>query len=201
MSKASLLSIALLPLALAACSMSPPPGSPTAPNGDLPLPQGGSFNTLKLQGQQIDDSYEPSDATTPETIKIEGTATYRGIATFGQKNPDPAVLDPDAVGRVVMKTDIKTGAITGSIYDIRDSSNTAIDGTLTIDGDITEKYLIAADVEGQLTQGNETANILATYDGKFYGEDAEAIMGYYTGMIDNPFFLTGPLVGFIGAEK
>lgn len=198
MPKSPLLLAALLPFSLAACSMSPPA---TPDDGSLPLPGGGSYTTLKLQAEHIAASYAEAAETPATAVEAKGTATYRGVATFGENIDASGNNTPDATGRITLKTDIASGAVTGLISEIRDTGNSAIDGTVKVEGDITDQFLIAADLNGTLSQAGQTSNLTGTFDGRFYGVNAEAIMGYYTGEMDNPFFLNGPLVGFIGAEK
>lgn len=201
MTKASLLSIALLPLALAACSMSPPD------DGSLPVPEGGSFKSLALQGEQIAATYGADDPTLIASMPANGVGVYRGIAAFGdaekydtQEELDAAeIADLDAIGRVTMTADFETGAIDGSIHDIKAKDNSNIDGAISIDGDIT-KNLIAAQLSGTISNGGVSTDVTGTLAGGFVGDKADAVVGEFLGDLSNPLFGYNIFYGGFGAS-
>lgn len=201
MSKSPLLLAALLPFALAACSMSPP--EPTT----IPTPDGGSFEKLALQGAQIASAYGKEEPTPAAAMPKNLIGTYKGVAGFG----DPAKFDAnnltiddlkdvDAVGRIEMSADFETGGIKGSIYDMRYRDNSKIDGVVSFAGDITEN-MVAADLSGSLSHGTESAKITGTLGGVFVGEGAGAIIGFTEGDFSNTFLGYDTFFGAFGASR
>lgn len=200
MTKASLLSIALLPLALAACSMSPPD------DGSIPVPVGGSFDSLALEGEHLIESYADNAKTSIDKMPKSGKATYNGVAGFGNSAPDGLLDGVGAVGRITLNADFASNAVTGSIENIRLADNTAVGGVVDItDGAITQNSL-AAKLNGNLSYGNETTSVLGTLDGDFVvdgtteGLGPEAIIGTLEGDFGNTFLGYDVFYGIFGAE-
>lgn len=129
-------------LALAACGGGASSGSQATPTIN---------QYANLKNQQLGFVSRNANTAPTAAMPVVGTASYRGVATFGRTDMDNVLANPDVAAQVNLQADFAGKNVQGSMQHFVDRSNTPISGSLA---------MVAAPVTGNTFQGTMTGTLV-----------------------------------------
>lgn len=152
---------------------------------------GASFEDLGQQGSDI--AARLTDMAPTEAMPVTDTASYRGVAAFGET---PGVETPVALSRVQLTADFAEANISGVLDNFRADGVPASGRIDVTNGQITGNGF-QADLAGAVSLAGDRAGITGTMSGEFVGADAGGVRGNMEAMADDDF----TVFGVFGAER
>lgn len=163
-------------------SSSPPPGGGGGGGGGLP---GETFDAHDPEAVAMDSRVADMSAT--PAMPTSGQARYDGYAFIEMSETGQNVRPGDAgyeavLGQMALSADFASGGVTGRIHNVGVEEGPTLSGQLDIsEGRLTGNGLTGK-VSGTLT-GSDMGDVTADLgmDGRFRGNDADAVVGGFTG--------------------
>lgn len=161
-------------------SSSSPPGG-----GGGGVPPGQTFDAHDPAAVAMDERVAAMSAT--QAMPTSGQARYDGYAFIEMSETGQNVRPGDAgyeavLGQMALSADFASGGVTGRIHNVGVEEGPTLSGQLDIsEGRLTGNGLTGK-VSGTLT-GSDMGDVTADLgmDGRFRGNDADAVVGGFTG--------------------
>ncbi|WP_139615542.1 HupA family protein [Paracoccus liaowanqingii] len=159
--------------------------------GGFALPGGGggtpgSYNALAVRGAPILQELKNIEYTTNAQMPTDGTATYRGVAAYG---------DGNVLSSAQLQANFDNSTMTGRLHNFHAEDGTGVSGDIAIrNGEIRDTGY-SAELAGNITTESERAIVSGTVNGDFSGRNAQIVDGVIAAQLQAP---SG--VDFIGGE-
>lgn len=139
-----------------------------------------NFEQMASDGRAMLQNLENTDETPVAAMPTTGTATYNGVAAFGDSaDPEYLAENADILGRLQMEANFASETISGQIDNIRhinDPEQPAA-GSVQISNGTIDNNAFTADMSGHLIVENEEIVVTGEMAGDFLGDDAEVLAG------------------------
>ena len=139
-------------------------------------------NYLELSSdyETLTSGQEGMSNTSIASMPTSGSSTYVGVAEYSYNADQGGMLSDMSI-----TTNFQNQKVSGRLDNFIDPREGNISGGLDIAGDI-EGNTFDANAQGQLSQGNEVANLSLDLDGNFLGGNASQISGSGSGTMEIP---------------
>lgn len=147
---------------------------------------------MARRGEDILVKAQGIDQTPANAVPSAGTATYNGVAGFGASE----YSDIEVMSEASLTADFSASTISGRLTNFRDYENTALPGTVNLQGGQINGNTFSANLTGQLSAYGENAVVNGGMLGAFGGSNADMVLAEIEGTIGGQY-----VVGILGAER
>lgn len=187
-------------------------------NGGNNSQTGKSFEEMAQNGRAFLGKYKYADTTT--NLPTNATATYNGVAAFGENLTQFNLrTNAEFMSRVRLNADFGKESIDGEFYNFRDAENNVVDGSVNVMNGKISGSIAAVDIDGEAiktpndfirghlsgkltTKSGDVLDVYGGLNGRFVGDKGRGLIGE-THAILSPTGHGSPISmnGIFGAEK
>ncbi|MGZ9811069.1 hypothetical protein ACXN5S_11445 [Pseudoroseicyclus sp. H15] len=168
-------------LALAACS-SGSTGAGGGGGGSNPPPISTGQMTQDIDGKEesvdsighVFDEVQGGRPMPPQVAPTNGSATFNGAVSFGDR-----VKDPDLVADMALTVNFANSQVSGTLWDFHDRAGNIAGGSFAVTGEVPEDApaSVVASGEGMIDWGPRKSYVTVDLEGDLYGSQADWLYG------------------------
>lgn len=128
----------------------------------------GSWTGLRDQAERLDEEWYNTDYTDDAQMPRSGTATYRGVAEYGNGS---------VLSSAEMRANFTDATISGRLHNFQEIGRTPISGEVAIRDGVIRGADYDAYLTGELSAAGARAAVSGDVYGSFSGEQAEIVDG------------------------
>ncbi|WP_299365031.1 transferrin-binding protein-like solute binding protein [uncultured Paracoccus sp.] len=122
------------------------------------------------------EKWEDTDYTTEAQMPTGGTASYRGVAEYG---------DGEVLSSAEMQANFSNATLSGRLHNFQAQNGTPVAGDVAIHNGAIRGASYSADLSGSLSAAGERAMVSGDVYGDFSGGNAEIVDGVIDAQLDS----------------
>ncbi|QFG37684.1 transferrin-binding protein-like solute binding protein [Paracoccus pantotrophus] len=134
------------------------------------------------------EDWENAPYTTVSQMPQTGTATYRGVAMYGEG---------EVLSSAEMQANFANDSISGRLHNFQAQNGTPISGEVAIRNGVITGAEYSATLAGQLSAAGERASVSGTAYGDFSGRQAEIVDGSISAQVETSYgteYVSGEMI-------